>query len=217
MHVARRPARLLTLGTLLGVLWSALAFAAGEPVPRSVRITSPLGRTGSFESVRIVAQVRGPEDAFATPPTVKFFIDGAEVGQDSDGAPYAIEWIDENPFERREIAVEVTDAKGRHARDQLVLDPFEVTEVSEVSSVVLEAAVEDKDGKPVRPPPTRVGATLAVVLLLAGALASSAVPLLPRLGGLLALAVGAAAAPGARPAGSSAAPAADTTVVRISL
>lgn len=149
MRDARCSAAVGALLLIVSWLHTAPAWAAGEPVPLTVRITSPLGRTGSFESVRIVAQIRGPEDAFATPPTVRFLIDGAELGQDTDGAPFAYEWIDENPFEKREITVEVTDAKGRQASDHLVLEPFEVTQVSEVSGVVLEAAVEDKNGRPV--------------------------------------------------------------------
>ena len=50
---------------------------------------------------------------------------------------------DENPFERREIAVEVTDALGRDARDRIVLEPFDIVEESQVTSVLLEAAVQD--------------------------------------------------------------------------
>ena len=149
MRWARYTLAALALLATLGVLRSAKAWAGGQPAPLTVRITSPLGRTGSFESVRIVAQIRGPEDAFTTPPVVRFLIDGTELGQDTDGPPYAYEWIDENPFETREITVDVTDAKGRQASDRLVLEPFEVTQVSEVSGVVLEAAVEDKDGRPV--------------------------------------------------------------------
>ena len=62
----------------------------------------------------------------------------------SDGPPYATEWVDENPFERREISVEVDDGLGHEARDKVVLQPFEVTEASEVASVLLEASVQDQ-------------------------------------------------------------------------
>lgn len=148
MRVAPSAAALLTLLIGLGVLAPSAA-AAGQPPALAARITSPLGRTGSFESVRIVVQLRGPAEAFTPPPTVRFSIDGVEVGQDTDGPPYAIEWIDDNPFERREIAVAVATARGDRASDSLVLDPFEVTEVSEVSGVVLEATVEDRNGRPV--------------------------------------------------------------------
>lgn len=135
--------------TALLALCAAILGAATERSALTVRITSPLGRTGSFESVRIVAQIRGVDDAASTPPTVTFVIDGTEVGKDLDGPPYAIEWVDENPFERREIGVDVVDAKGNRASDRLVLEPFEVTEVSEVAGVVLEASVEDEQGRPV--------------------------------------------------------------------
>lgn len=128
-------------------LWTTAS--AAEPVPLAVRITSPLGRTGSFESVRIVAQIRGLSETAAAPPTVRFLVDGVPLGEDVDGPPFAIEWIDENPFERREIKVEVVEAGGRQATDLLTLDPFEVTEVSEVAGVVLEATVEDTQGRPV--------------------------------------------------------------------
>ena len=55
--------------------------------------------------------------------------------------------MDENPFERREIAVEAVDSLGRAVTDRVVLDPFEVTEVADVASVLLEASVQDKRGR----------------------------------------------------------------------
>jgi len=107
-----------------------------------------MGRTGSFESVRIVVQIRGLGEG-EPPPLVHFTVDGVDVGEDHDGPPYAVEWIDENPFERRTLAVQVTDARGNQAHDELVLDPYEVAEVSEVAGVVLEAAVDDPEGRPI--------------------------------------------------------------------
>ena len=65
----------------------------------------------------------------------------------TDGPPYAAEWIDDNPFERREISVEVSDGAGNAASDKVVLEPFEVAEVSEVNSVLLEASVQDQKGR----------------------------------------------------------------------
>ena len=41
------------------------------------------------------------------------------------------EWVDENPFEPREIAVAVADSLGNTARDTVLLKPLEVTEVTE--------------------------------------------------------------------------------------
>jgi Ca-activated chloride channel homolog len=134
------------------LLWSSATTlhaqsAHPEETGLEVRITSPMGRTGSFGSVRIVAQIHAPASVLATPPTVRFLVDGVPLGEDTDGPPYAIEWVDENPFERREIVVEVTDSRGLQASDRVVLAPFEITEVTEVSSVLLEATVEDETGR----------------------------------------------------------------------
>jgi len=124
------------------------ALAAQSPAPGtgelSVRITSPMGRTGTAAPVRIVAQVQYGD---TTPPgQVRFFVDQQLLGAVQQ-PPYALEWVDENPFERREIAVEAVDSLGRAVTDRLVLDPFEVTEVADVASVLLEASVQDKRGR----------------------------------------------------------------------
>ena len=111
----------------------------------SVRITSPLGRSGVPGSIRIVAQIHAETGAPLGP--VKFFIDGQLFRTDEDGAPYVVEWTDENPFERREIAVAVTDTFGREVRDSVVLEPFEITEETDVTSVMVEASVQDKNGR----------------------------------------------------------------------
>ena len=60
---------------------------------------------------------------------------------------YAVEWVDENPFERREISVIAKDGLGRESTDKVILEPFEITEAADVSSVLLEAAVQDKAGR----------------------------------------------------------------------
>jgi Ca-activated chloride channel family protein len=113
------------------------------PPPLSIRITSPLGRTGAAGVVRIVAQVHG-----ATPGApVRFFVDNVMLGEVRDGPPYAVEWADENPFAPREITAEVVDPLGTTARDVVFLKPFEITETAEVSSVVLETAVQDRFGR----------------------------------------------------------------------
>src|SRR5262245_12793396 len=110
-----------------------------------VRITSPLGRTGGVGSVRIVAQIQPSPGAVLGP--VRFYIDGALFKTDEDGPPYAVEWTDENPFERRELSVEADDNLGHKGRDLVVLDAFEITEISEVASVLLEAGVYDRTGR----------------------------------------------------------------------
>jgi VWFA-related protein len=143
-----------SFGRLAAVVSGVLVVATATAVttaPRagagdlSVRITSPLGRTGGVGAVRIVAQVQQPPGATLGP--VRFFVDGTLYKTDDDGPPYAVEWTDENPFERRELAVEVDDSEGRKGRDTVVLEAFEITEISEVASVLLEAGVYDGKGR----------------------------------------------------------------------
>jgi Ca-activated chloride channel homolog len=128
----------------LGVV-AVVVSPRARAVDLPVRITSPLGRTGGIGAVRIVAQIQPPQGAVLGP--VRFFVDGTLYKTDDDGPPYAVEWVDENPFERRELAVEVEDNLGHKGRATVVLDAFEVTEVSEVASVLLEAGVYDRGGR----------------------------------------------------------------------
>ncbi len=120
------------------------AATPSSPTALAVRITSPLGRTGTADTVRIVAQIQWGQNADLGP--VRFYIDGKLFQTDSDGAPYVAEWVDENPFERREIAVAVSDSLGHEVRDSVVLEPFDIVEESEVTSVLVDAAVQDKAG-----------------------------------------------------------------------
>jgi Ca-activated chloride channel family protein len=119
--------------------------AEGDGSALSVKITSPQGRMGTSGKVRIVAQIRTPREAILEP--VRFYVDGVLLGTADDGPPYAVEWLDENPYERREIAVEAEDHLGHSARDSVVLEPFEIVEVTGVSRVLLEAGVYDKLGR----------------------------------------------------------------------
>jgi Ca-activated chloride channel family protein len=119
---------------------SSVAGASGLPV----RITSPLGRTGGVGSVRIVAQIQPRPGSVLAP--VRFYVDNTLFKTDTDGPPFAVEWFDENPFERRELSVEVEDNLGNKGGDKIVLEAFEISEVSEVSSVLLEAGVYDRKG-----------------------------------------------------------------------
>src|SRR5262245_55675947 len=121
------------------------AAAAPAPIATSVRITSPLGRTGTPGSIRIVAQIQSAQGAELGP--VRFYIDDKLLQTDSDGAPYVAEWVDENPFERREISVAVADALGHEVRDRVVLEPYDLVEESQVTSVLVEAGVQDKNGR----------------------------------------------------------------------
>ena len=127
------------------LLQAGFAPASSTPIAAapSVRITSPLGRSGSSGSIRIVAQIQPQPDVALGP--VQFFVDGKLLQTDVDGAPYAVEWTDENPFERREIAVAVSDALGREVRDTIVLEPFDIVEEAQVTSVLVEASVQDKN------------------------------------------------------------------------
>lgn len=147
---------LISVGLLVFVSQAGLAVASSHspttsaataPVPNelAVRITSPLGRTGTSGSIRIVAQIHCGQPVDLGP--VRFYIDGKLLQTDSDGAPYVAEWVDENPFERREISVAVSDALGHEVRDSVVLEPFDIVEESDVTSVLVEAAVQDKNGR----------------------------------------------------------------------
>jgi VWFA-related protein len=136
---------------LLALTVAAACAAVSQPLAGwqepalSVRITSPLGRTGFSGTVRIVAQVRhAPTSA---PGQMRFYVDDQFLGAIDHGPPYAMEWVDDNPFERRKIAVEVVDSAGNEARDNVVLEPFEVSEAAEVNSVLLEASVQDAKGR----------------------------------------------------------------------
>jgi Ca-activated chloride channel homolog len=117
----------------------------GEGTGPSVRITSPLGRTGGQGTIRIVAQIQPSPGCVIGP--VRFYVDGSLFKTDDDGPPYAVEWVDENPFERRELSVAVEDNLGNPGRDTIVLEAFEVLEVSEVASVLLEAGIYDRKGR----------------------------------------------------------------------
>src|SRR4029450_7772079 len=105
-------------GALFAVLVVSLVHAqdkteqpAGMP---TLRITSPLGRTGAPAPVGIVAQGQwaAERDAHTRPLHFRFLVDGAVVGTLDSGPPYAVTWTDENPFESREIGVEAVDDAG---------------------------------------------------------------------------------------------------------
>jgi VWFA-related protein len=133
------------LAALLLSMTVTSATPRGERTDPSVRITSPLGRTGAVGTVRVVAQIQAAPGCVLGP--VRFYVDGALLGTDENGPPYATEWFDANPFERRELAVEVEDSLGHRGRATVMLDGYEVTEISEVTSVLLEAAVYDRHGR----------------------------------------------------------------------
>ena len=141
--MSRRSSLPLCLIPLL-VAGVALAAQVPAPGPLTVRITSPLGRTGVAGTVRIVAQVATTSEGPA--PVVRFLVDG-KLLQTLSTPPYAIDWADDDPLVEREIVVEASDAQNHTARDTITLKPYTVTDESEVTSVVVEASVYDKNGR----------------------------------------------------------------------
>jgi VWFA-related protein len=133
---------------LAAVLIALLAAAPAAAGDISVRITSPLGRTGTPGTIRIVAQVK-PQKGQAI-SEVRFSVDGKAQGSVTSGPPYAVEWTDSNPFERRVIVAEAQGTDGEVGRDEVVLEPYELTEVTEVTSVLVDAGIYDKTGRPVK-------------------------------------------------------------------
>jgi hypothetical protein len=132
---------------------AAIAIAAAEhgaaagqndATAPSIRITSPLGRTGLAGKVRIVAHVQ-PAGGILSP--VSFLVDGALIGTTEAGPSCAVDWTDENPFEPREIVVQAMDAKRHMIRDVVVLPPFQITDTTDVNSVLLETGVYDQTGR----------------------------------------------------------------------
>ena len=141
----RGAARRLAIALALVVAVASIGAKDHEPVaPPTIKITSPLGRSGLPGTIRIVARVEAPP---TTPPvSVTFLIDGKPLSTDSDGAPYEALWVDENPYEAREITAEATFGEGTAIRDSITLKPLEITEAADVSSVAVEATVVDDTG-----------------------------------------------------------------------
>jgi len=140
--IVSRRALLLVAATVT----AAAVLHASQPA-LAVRLTSPLGRTGVSGTTRIVAQVVTPAPGLTI--RARFFVDGAPAGEDTDGPPYWSEWVDDNPYELRHIAVEVDDGRGAVVRDSVDLQPLEVLEESSVASVLLDASVTDAERRSV--------------------------------------------------------------------
>jgi VWFA-related protein len=135
-------------GLALAAVMIAAALAAtpgAEPVATTIRITSPLGRTGVPGVVRIVAQVTTPVEKGVV--RVRFYVDDTLLGEDTDGPPYVVEWEDLNPYEPRVIRAEVDDGKGGVVEDRVSLGSLEVIEEASVASVLVEATVTDATGR----------------------------------------------------------------------
>ena len=114
----------------------------------TLKITSPLGRTGLPGTIRIVARLEGKQPD--EPPHVSFYIDKLHLADDSDGPPYEALWSDDNPFEPREISVRAEFASGTVLTDTLALSALVMTEAVEVTSIAIEASVVDPKGRFVR-------------------------------------------------------------------
>jgi len=103
---------------------------------------------GEPGTVRIVGQVRAASGRSVS--AVRVSVDGALLGTVTNGPPYAVDWTDDNPFQRREIVIEAEDSEGEIGRDSITLEPYVITELAEVTSVLVEAGVYDKQGRMVR-------------------------------------------------------------------
>jgi VWFA-related protein len=116
-----------------------------DGIDPALRITSPLGRTGLPGTIRIVARVDGFTGA--SPVHVNFYVDNVLLSTDKDGAPYDALWVDDNPFEARELTVEAELVSGVMLRSSVTLNPLEITDGAEVSSVAVDASVVDEKGR----------------------------------------------------------------------
>ena len=139
---------ILALTTSFGHAQESVGVASNPVAMPTLRITSPLGRTGAPATVRIVAQVQWQGDAsgHVRPLHLRFLVDGAVVGTVESGPPYAVSWTDENPFESREIAVEAADDAGNLVRDKVTLPAYEISDETEVASILVDAGVYDDAG-----------------------------------------------------------------------
>lgn len=144
---ARLIAALLCLGFVLDGRSPAVLTGAAQATA-SIEITSPLGRTGLPGKVRIVARVATAKADVV--PEVRFFVDDVLIGTDTDGAPYAVEWDDKNPYERARLRAELNDPTVGIVRNEVELPSFDVVEETSVMSVAVEASVQDARGQFIR-------------------------------------------------------------------
>ena len=141
LRVIARPA-VVALVAAAALATGAVPHARGADP--SIRITSPLGRTGLPGTIRIVARFDGPSQP--QPLHVQFYVDKLFLSADTDGPPYDALWSDENPFEARELMGEAELPSGMMVRDTMFLKPLEVVEATSVTSVSVDAVVLDEMG-----------------------------------------------------------------------
>jgi Ca-activated chloride channel family protein len=140
--------RALIAGAMMASVLSGATPRADDREP-TLRITSPLGRTGLPGTIRIVARLDGliePRLTEPRPARLRFFVDNVLLSSDEDGPPYDALWVDENPFEPRELSVEAELPSGGSLRASITLNPLEITETADISSVAVDATVVDPKG-----------------------------------------------------------------------
>src|SRR6188472_1628609 len=122
-------ARGLLVAGLVGLTVTVGASVPGPDDAQTLRITSPLGRTGLPGAIRIVARLDGSSKR--TPTRVDFLVDQMLLASDTDGPPYEALWSDDNPFERRELTARAEFEDGLPLTDTVVLNPMTVAEAAE--------------------------------------------------------------------------------------
>jgi hypothetical protein len=129
--IARMP---FSKGLLAVAIASVLLTGGVVAQPAAtVRLTSPLGRTGVSGTLRIVAQV-----VTAAPGGVAagaFLRRRQAARRRPRWPPYFVEWNDENPTRRGTFVSKVDDAGGV-ILDKVRLEPLELNEETQVASVL---------------------------------------------------------------------------------
>ena len=176
------------LSPLLVQAPAGLSAVTGPPPARpsagpSVRITSPLGRSGASGSIRIVAQIQAvPRAGARTSPLLRRRPAPADRSATVRRTP------SNGPTRIRSNAARLPwpspMRSAARSPTRVVLEPFDIVEEAQVTSVLVEASVQDKHGRFVkssapervqrprgrraanpRPGPARaVGATFALLI-----------------------------------------------------
>ena len=148
----------MTRVSVVSTLWLALLMLAAHPTARTqqdvqetlspIQITSPLGRLQTSGPLRLVAQVR--VEFLADVTAVRFFVDDFLVGEDAEGPIFAVQWEDRNPFTPATIRAEAVGPTGVLGNDSVTLPALDVTDETDVASVLLDISVLDEEGRYVR-------------------------------------------------------------------
>ena len=145
---ARRVSALVARVPALATATSRrLGFAAPVDAASTLRITSPLGRTGLPGTIRIVARLDG-DRAGACRPRSTSTSTSMLLADDTDGPPYEAAVDRRQPVRAsRDFRCSAELASGEVADRHRDLKPLSVTEAVEVTSVALEASVLDGKGR----------------------------------------------------------------------